>query len=155
MTVAARRDLLRWLALTTATAVAWGDGSRAARAEVTPAAPAGSDRKRFAERALAMRRAAEAGGDQPYGAVVVIDGRIVAEAPSRVVDRRDPTAHAEMEAIRDACARLGTRSLAGAELYGSARACPMCEAAAYWAGVGRMFHGADGTDAGSPRLGSC
>jgi guanine deaminase len=102
-----------------------------------------------------MRRAAEAGGDQPYGAVVVIDGRIVAEAPSRVVDRRDPTAHAEMEAIRDACARLGTRSLAGAELYGSARACPMCEAAAYWAGVGRMFHGADGTDAGSPRLGSC
>ena len=43
----------------------------------------------------------------------------------------------------------------GVELYGSARACPMCEAAAYWAGVGRMFHGADGTDAGSPRRGPC
>ncbi len=70
MKVAARRDLLRWLALTMATAVAWGNGSRALRAQATPAAPApaGSDRKRFAQGALAMRRAAEAGGDQPYGA---------------------------------------------------------------------------------------
>lgn len=147
----ARRDLLRPLTLG-ALGAAWGRRPPAALAQ---AVPAGGDRRLFIARALAMRSSAEAAGDQPFGGVVVKDGRIIAEAPSRVVSRRDPTAHAEMEAIRDACARLGTRSLAGAELYGSSRACPMCEAAAYWAGVSRMFHGADGADAGAPRLGSC
>lgn len=102
-----------------------------------------------------MRRLAETHGDQPYGAVVVKDGRVAAEAPSRVVTRGDPTAHAEMEAIREACRRLGTRRLTGCELYSSSRPCPMCEAAAYWAGIDRMIHGADGTDGGAPRLAAC
>ncbi|MGH7322780.1 MAG: nucleoside deaminase, partial [Candidatus Rokuibacteriota bacterium] len=156
-----RRDLFKRLAWVTAMPAALvGVGrTRSARAQLPPAGGAGELPRRgrgvFVDRALAMRRAAESAGDQPYGAVVVMDGRLVAEAPSRVVGRRDPTAHAEMEAIREACARLGTRSLAGAELYGSSRACPMCEAAAYWAGIARMVYGSDGIDAGPPRLGSC
>jgi tRNA(Arg) A34 adenosine deaminase TadA len=73
-------------------------------------------------------------------------------APSRVVSRSDPTAHAEMEAIRDAARRLGTRHLGNCVIYASSRPCPMCEAAAYWAGISRLYHGADITDAGPPRL---
>ncbi len=84
----------------------------------------------FAARALALRDQALASGDQGYGAVIVRESRIVGEAPSREIANRDPTAHAEMEAIRDAARRLGTRDLSGCAMYGSARACPMCAAAA-------------------------
>jgi len=96
---------------------------------------------RFAQRAAELRDEAVRSGDQPYGAVVVKDGKIVGEAPSRVVTAKDPTAHAEMEAIRDAARRLGTRDLSGCELYGSSPACRMCEAAAYWANISRMHPG--------------
>lgn len=106
----------------------------------------------FAARALAMRELAQASGDQPYGAVIVRGDRVIAEAPSRVVLDGDPTAHAEMEAIRRAARQLGTRDLAGCVMYSSSRPCPMCEAAAHWAHVGRMYHGAAATDAGAPRL---
>lgn len=106
----------------------------------------------FAARAAALRDAAVAAGDQPYGAVIVKDNRIVGEAPSRVNTNRDPTAHAEMEAIRDAARRLGTRDLSGAVMYGSARACPMCAAAAYWANIGGLYYGPDPTDGGKPGL---
>ncbi len=109
----------------------------------------------FMQRAIAMRDTASRAGDQPYGAVVVKDNRIVGEAPSRVVTARDPTAHAEMEAIRDAARRLGTRDLGGCEIYASTRPCPMCEAASYWAGIARIHHGADAADAGPPRLSRC
>ena len=155
-----RRDLLQRLALIAMLPVAtsWP------RPPVAVAAQSRSpdllqaevaDRRSHVARAFEMRRLAETQGDQPYGAVVVKDGRVVAEAPSRVVTRGDPTAHAEMEAIREACRRLGTRRLAGCELYSSSRPCPMCEAAAYWAGIDRMIHGADATDGGAPRLASC
>ncbi len=90
-------------------------------------------------------------GDQAFGAVVVKDGRIVGYGPSRVVLKRDATAHAEREAIREAQARLGTNDLTGAVLYSSSRACATCETAAAEANVARMFHGADATDAGAPR----
>lgn len=119
---------------------------------VQPAAPT---RAAFIARAFAMRERASRDGDQPYGAVVVKDGRIVGEAPSRVVTGRDPTAHAEMEAIRDAARRLGSRDLSGCEIYASTRPCPMCEAAAYWAGIARIHHGPDAADAGAPRLSRC
>ena len=59
---------------------------------------------------------------------------------------------AEMQAIRDAARRLGTRDLSRCELYGTSRACTMCEAAAYWAGIARMIHGEGLVDAGAPRL---
>ena len=110
------------------------------------------DRAAFAARALALRDEAVRRGDQPYGAVVVRKGEIVGEGVSAVITDRDPTAHAEMVAIRAAARRLASRDLAECELFGSSRACPMCEAAAYWANIGRMFHGSEAVDAGPPRL---
>jgi len=112
---------------------------------------ASQGRTEFARRALQLRDAATRSGDQAYGAVVVKDGRIVGEAPSRVITSRDPTAHAEMEAIRDAARKLGTRDLSGCEMYGSSRACRMCEGAAYWAGIARLFHGAEAAGGEPPR----
>ena len=106
-------------------------------------------------RARALRDAAVASGDQPYGAVVVLDGRIVAEGPSRVVVDNDPTAHAEMTALREAARALGRADLDGCILVSTSRPCPMCEAAAYWAGIARMVHGESLTDAGAPVYRRC
>ena len=92
-------------------------------------------------RAEALRDEAVRAGDQPYGAVVVRDEQIVGAAPSRVVTATDPTAHAEMEAIRDAARHLRTRDLSGCVLVSTSRACRMCEAAAGWAGISRMVYG--------------
>ena len=103
-------------------------------------------------RAFEMRQQAEQSGDQGYGAVVVRDGKIVGQSPSHVVVHRDPTAHAEMEAIRDAASRLNSRDLSNCRLYSSSPACPMCEAAAYWAGIERMVYGRSMHDGGKPQL---
>ena len=84
--------------------------------------------------------------------MLVRGGRIVGEGVSAVVTTPDPTAHAEMQAIRDAARRLGTRDLSGCEMYGTARACPMCQAGAYWAGVSRLWYGETIADGGAPRL---
>jgi tRNA(adenine34) deaminase len=102
-------------------------------------------------RAQAMRDRAVRAGDQPYGAVVWLDGRIVGEAPSRVVSRGDADAHAEREALRDALQQLQRSDLGGALLVSSSRPCAACEAAAARAGIARMVHG-EGVDAGPPRL---
>jgi len=106
----------------------------------------------FIGRAFEMRRRAIQIGDQAYGAVVVRDGIIVGQSPSHVVVNRDPTAHAEMEAIRDAARRLGSRDLSDCILYSSSPACPMCEAAAYWADIERLVYGENARDGGNPRL---
>ena len=90
-------------------------------------------------------------GDQPFGAVVLRGESVVGAAPSRVVTAADPTAHAEMEAIRDAARRLRTRDLSGCVLVSTSRPCRMCEAAAGWAGISRMVYGEALTDAGAPR----
>jgi tRNA(Arg) A34 adenosine deaminase TadA len=127
--------------------------ARSASAEPTP--PTRAERQAFMARAFEMRQRAEAQGDQPYGAVVVKDARIVGEGSSAVVTKADPTAHAEIEAIRDACRRLGTPDLGGCEMYTTSRACPMCEAASSWARISRMYYGHSATDAGAPRLMSC
>ena len=123
-------------------------GSRAAAP-----APAEQPGRQWYEAAAAMKTRAESWGDQPYGAVLVLDGRLAGEGPSRVVKNRDPTAHAEREAIRDAQRRLGRTSLAGAVLYSTSRPCSLCEAAAARAGVSRMYFGPALTDAGAPRTG--
>jgi tRNA(Arg) A34 adenosine deaminase TadA len=102
-------------------------------------------------RAEAMRDDAVASGDQPFGAVVLRGDAVVGAAPSRVVTANDPTAHSEMEAIRDAARRLRTRDLSGCTLVSTSRPCRMCEAAAAWAGISRMVHGPALTDAGPPR----
>lgn len=114
--------------------------------------PERSDDVAFIARAFDMQRQALESGDQAYGAVVVRNGRIVGQSQSRVVIDRDPTAHAEMEAIRDAARRLGSRNLSRCTLYSSSPACPMCEAAAYWAGIERMVYGRNASEGGSPRL---
>jgi tRNA(Arg) A34 adenosine deaminase TadA len=119
------------------------------------AQPARPTAEAFMDRAYELRDAAVASGDQSYGAVVVRDGAIISEAPSRVVVNGDPSAHAEMEAIRDAAARTGSRDLSGAILISNARPCPMCEAAASYARIARMIHGRDLADAGSPRIRGC
>jgi hypothetical protein len=94
--------------------------------------------KAFMARAMEMKRIAVEAGDQPYGAIVVKGKEIVGEGPSRVITNHDPTAHAEVEAIRHAARRLGTHDLSGCVMYGTSRACRMCETAAYWANISRL-----------------
>lgn len=91
--------------------------------------------------AVAQRARAESWGDQPYGAVVVLDGAVVGLGPSRVVQRRDPDAHAEREAIGDALRRLGRADLAGAVLVGTSPPCSRCREAARRAGIRRALWG--------------
>jgi tRNA(Arg) A34 adenosine deaminase TadA len=116
-----------------------------------PAAAAEPPIRDAMRRAVALRDEALRSGDQPFGAVVVRDGRVIGAAPSRVITANDPTAHAEMEAIRDAARRARTRDLSGCVLVSTSRPCRMCEAAAGWAGISRMVYGEALTDAGAPR----
>lgn len=109
----------------------------------------------FLAEAQALRRRALDDGDQAYGAVVVKDGAVVGRGPSRVVTGRDPTAHAEMEAIRDAARNLGTTDLSGCILVSTSRPCPMCEQAAYWARLDDMVHGNALEAAGRPVYQRC
>jgi tRNA(Arg) A34 adenosine deaminase TadA len=114
--------------------------------------PATTDDMAFMQRAFEMQQIAIDNGDQAYGAVIVSNNIIVGQSWSRVILDADPTAHAEMAAIRDAARRLKNRDLNGAVIYSSSRPCPMCEAAAYWAGIGEMAYGRTATRAGSPKL---
>ncbi|HEX4037476.1 MAG TPA: nucleoside deaminase [Acidobacteriaceae bacterium] len=101
-----------------------------------------------------MRRAIELASDNvlsgrggPFGAVVVRDGRILGEGANSVTQTNDPTAHAEVQAIRAACRALGSFSLKGAEIYASCEPCPMCLAAIYWARIDRIWFGNASADA--------
>ncbi|MGA3161745.1 MAG: nucleoside deaminase [Terracidiphilus sp.] len=87
------------------------------------------------------------GAGGPFGAVIVRDGRIVGEGVNTVTAANDPTAHAEVNAIRAASKTLGTFSLAGCQLYSSCEPCPMCLAAAYWARIDGLCYGASAADA--------
>ncbi len=95
---------------------------------------------------LGHRGMAENGGG-PFGAVVVTGGKIVGRGWNQVTSLLDPTAHAEVMAIRDACRALQRFELRGCELYTSCEPCPMCLAAAYWARVERLFYGCTRGDA--------
>ncbi len=95
--------------------------------------------------ALSVASVAEGGG--PFGCVIVRDGRIVGRGANRVTLDHDPTAHAEIVAIRDACARLGTHQLEGCDVYASCEPCPMCLAALYWARPRRVFFASTAADA--------
>ncbi len=93
----------------------------------------------FLARAIELARmGSERGEGGPFGAVIVCDGRIVAESWNRVVASRDPTAHAEIGAIRAACAAVDSFHLPAATLYASSEPCPMCLSAAYWARITRI-----------------
>ena len=114
--------------------------------------PQATDREAFIQRAYELRQQAIDLGDQAYGAVIVQDMVIIGQSWSRVILDGDPTGHAEMAAIRDAAQRTGHRNLAGAVMYSSSRPCPMCEAAAYWAGINGLIFGRTMSDAGAPVL---
>ncbi len=87
----------------------------------------------FLKQAIQLAEASVASGGGPFGALVVKDGVIIGRGNNRVTLDNDPTAHAEVQAIRDACRRLGDYQLSGCELYVSCAPCPMCLSAAYWA----------------------
>jgi guanine deaminase len=102
----------------------------------------------FLRRAIALATqnvATGAGG--PFGAVIARDGKIIGEGANSVTATIDPTAHAEVNAIRAASKALGTFTLAGCDLYTSCEPCPMCLAAAYWSHVDNVYYGASATDA--------
>ena len=86
-------------------------------------------------------------GGGPFGAVIVKDGEIVATGVNRVTANHDPTAHAEVSAIRAACQKLGTFDLSGCEIYTSCEPCPMCLGAIYWAHLDKICYGNNKTDA--------
>jgi len=83
----------------------------------------------------------------PFGAVVVKDGRIIGKGGNQVSSQNDPTAHAEIVAIREACRNIGTFDLSGAELYTTCEPCPMCLSAIYWASIREVFYSSTRYDA--------
>ena len=87
------------------------------------------------------------GNGGPFGAVVVKDGTIIAEGANQVTSTNDPTAHAEVVAIRQACKLLGVFDLEGFEIYTSCEPCPMCLGAIYWARLSRVYFGNADADA--------
>ena len=93
-------------------------------------------------RALDEARAAAAAGEVPVGAVIVRDGRVLAAAGNRTIRDRDPTAHAEILAIRAACALSGSERLIGADLYVTLEPCAMCAGAISFARLRRLYYGA-------------
>jgi guanine deaminase len=95
---------------------------------------------------LSMKKM-EAGEGGPFGAVIARNGEIVGRGWNRVTSSNDPTAHAEVMAIRDACSTLGSFSLAGCEIYASCEPCPMCLSAIYWARLDALYFAASRTDA--------
>lgn len=99
------------------------------------------DQKRFMQMAVDLSQYAldsKSGG--PFGAIVVKDGSIVGSSGNQVFANCDPTAHAEVMAIRDACTRLKTTVLTGCEMYSSAEPCPLCTAAIYWSKIGAVYY---------------
>jgi tRNA(Arg) A34 adenosine deaminase TadA len=99
-------------------------------------------RKRFMQRAAALAvYALENNLGGPFGAVVVKEGEIIGEGYNQVTSLNDPTAHAEMMAIRNACSRLGSFQLTNCEIYSSCEPCPMCLGAVYWARPDRLYYG--------------
>lgn len=95
---------------------------------------------------LAEKNAGSMGGG-PFGAVIVKDGKVIASASNSVTVDNDPTAHAEVNAIRAAAKILGSFDLSGCVLYTSCEPCPMCLSAAYWAHIDKIFYAADRSDA--------
>jgi guanine deaminase len=102
----------------------------------------------FMRRAIALATEnVRSGAGGPFAAVIVKDGRVVADGVNRVTSTNDPTAHAEVVAIREACRKLGDFQLAGCDLYTTCEPCPMCLGAIYWARPARVFYACVAADA--------
>lgn len=82
----------------------------------------------------------------PFGSVIVKNGKIIGRGHNRVLIKKDPTCHGEMEAIRDACSNLGTYDLSGCELYTTAEPCPMCLGGILWSNIKKVYYGCDRYD---------
>ncbi len=106
-----------------------------------------ADDGRFMQMAIDLSIENVANGGGPFGAVVVRDGEVIATGVNRVTDLCDPTAHAEVSAIRAACAKEKNFKLAGCTVYTSCEPCPMCLSALYWAGVEKIYYGNTKADA--------
>lgn len=98
-------------------------------------------------RAIALSEQSVRNGGGPFGSVVVRGGEIIAEATNSVTIACDPTAHAEVNAIRKAAQKLGTFDLSGCDIYTSCEPCPMCLGAIYWAHLNRIYYGNNRKDA--------
>lgn len=108
------------------------------------------DKKHFIRRAIDLAyEGMESNQGGPFGCVIVKDGQIIAEANNRVTSHNDPTAHAEIVAIRNACEKVDSFQLTGCELYSSCEPCPMCLGAIYWARPDRVYYAGSRKDAAS------
>ena len=103
--------------------------------------------REFMQQAIELSKENVLNGGGPFGAVIVRDGEVIATGTNRVTANNDPTAHAEVNAIRSACAKEGTFKLEGCTCYTSCEPCPMCLSALYWAGVERIVYGNTKDDA--------
>ncbi len=101
----------------------------------------------FMRQAIKLAEASIEGGGGPFGALIVHDGQVVASGSNQVTKDLDPTAHAEIEAIRRACQALGRFSLEGCTIFTSCEPCPMCLGAIYWARLDRIVYANDRDDA--------
>jgi len=111
------------------------------------AQPATEEDKQFMREAIRLASESVRNGGGPFGAVILKDGEIVAGCNNRVTINNDPTAHAEVTTIREACQRLNTYDLSGCRIYTSCEPCPMCLGAIYWARLDRIYYGNTRKDA--------
>jgi tRNA(Arg) A34 adenosine deaminase TadA len=102
-----------------------------------------SEDRKYLEMAISTAEGNITSGGGPFGAVIVSNGLVLAAAGNRVVAGHDPTAHAEIEAVRIAAAALGTHDLSDCVIYASCEPCPMCLGAIYWAGIRRIVYASD------------
>ncbi len=105
------------------------------------------ENKKFMRKAIALSVQNVKKGGGPFAAVIVKDGKVIATGVNGVTRRNDPTAHAEVTAIRKASKKLGTFDLQGCVIYTSCEPCPMCLGAVYWAHLDKMYYGNTKTDA--------
>ncbi len=103
--------------------------------------------KKYIEETISMATANIDENGGPFGAIVVLDGEIIGRGVNKVTSHNDPTAHAEVMAIRDACQQLDTFKLEEAVIYTSCEPCPMCLSAIYWARIKTIYYAAQNTDA--------
>lgn len=101
----------------------------------------------FMRRAIELSRESVEKGGGPFGALITRNGKIIAESQNKVTLLNDPTAHAEINAIREAARKLGTFDLSGCEIYASCEPCPMCLGAIYWARLDKIFFAGSRSDA--------
>ncbi|SDB33938.1 tRNA(Arg) A34 adenosine deaminase TadA [Desulfonatronum thiosulfatophilum] len=101
----------------------------------------------FMRKAIALSRENVKQGGGPFAAIIVKDGKVIAEASNSVTRDNDPTAHAEINAIRQACRELNTYDLSGCSIFTTCEPCPMCLGAIYWARLDRIYYGNNKTDA--------